>query len=218
MTSKLIHHYRKLRGLAIALALLGLGMQIAAAEGVETAAALSMLEQIKGQMLTALQSPSVREDTSSLRTIVDQVLVPRIDFRAASQLILGAHWKAATSQQRDAFMREFREFLVRFYSSAMTGYITGAMVPENFMTFDATPLRESSNQLTLRSHVWPPSGASIPVDYRLYKSDSWRVIDVSVGGISLARNYRAGFDSTINASGLDELIADLAAKNASPQP
>ncbi len=219
MLKNLFPYARKLATIAL-LSGAGLGLMTlpAAAHASETAAALGMLEQIKSQMLVALETPAVRENNQNLRAVIDEILVPRVDFRAASQLVLGEHWKNATPEQRERFMHEFREFLVRFYSSAMTGYVSTSAVPDDFMSFDSQPLRQSANQMTLRSQITPPSGASIPVDYRLYKTDAWRVIDVSVRGMSMARNYRAGFDATIRSSGIDQLIADLKTKNAVLEP
>lgn len=208
-------YFRPLRIICLALLLSYASFgALATADDGETTEALVMLGQIKEHMLSALQNPQVR-DSAGLRALVDEVLVPRVDFHAASQLVLGKHWKAATADQRERFITEFREFLVRFYSSALAGYISKADVPDTFMTFESEPLQSAKRQLSLRSHVSPPSGDSVAVDYRLFKTDAWRVIDVSVRGISLARSYRAGFDATIQTSGLDALIAELATRNAS---
>ena len=50
----------------------------------------------------------------------------------------------------------------------------------------------------------------------MYKTAfGWKVYDVAIDSVSLVTNYRASFSSTIRQSGIDGLIATLAAK--SPQ-
>ena len=176
--------------------------------------AVLMLNEVKARMLEALRDPALKNNAAGMRTTVAEVLAPKVDFYAASRLVLGKHWKSASAEEREQFVTEFRDFLVRFYASALNGYVQEQQVPEGFMTFADEPVMQKGRQLTLRSYIWPPSGTEVPVDYRLYHSDEWRVFDVSVNGMSLARNYRAGFDSTVRKSGMTQLIADLAAKNA----
>ncbi len=55
----------------------------------------------------------------------------------------------------------------------------------------------------------------ILVEYRMYWRDSWKVIDVSIDGISIVQNYRSNFSSTVKREGLDVLIAQLHERNLS---
>ena len=43
----------------------------------------------------------------------------------------------------------------------------------------------------------------------------WKVYDVVIAGVSLVQNYRSSFNSEIQKSGIDGLIATLANKNKS---
>ena len=56
----------------------------------------------------------------------------------------------------------------------------------------------------------------IPIDYRMHKlSGQWKVYDVVIENVSLISNYRGQFRTAIGRSGIDGLIGELKAKNAS---
>jgi phospholipid transport system substrate-binding protein len=59
----------------------------------------------------------------------------------------------------------------------------------------------------------------VPINYRLnYKDSRWLVNDVVIDGVSLITNYRSQFTGVIRRSGIDGLIAALAAKNGGKSP
>jgi phospholipid transport system substrate-binding protein len=45
------------------------------------------------------------------------------------------------------------------------------------------------------------------------RDGEWKVVDVSVDGISLVRSYRGSFASEIKSNGLDSLLSKLLEKN-----
>jgi len=178
-------------------------------------AARAELEKLAVQMVTALQDPAVRQDVSRIQQLVDQILVPHIDFRASSHLVLGRHWKDASEAQRAAFIDEFQSFLVRFYTSALASYVDTGEVPMDVITFREAPRIKGERQVFVRSFIGQPDTEEIAIDYRMYWGNSWKVIDVSVDGISMVQSYRSSFNSTVKRKGLDELIAQLHERNGS---
>ena len=179
------------------------------------AAARAVLEELASAMVSALQDPSVRQNDQKIQQLVVNVLVPKIDFRVSSNLVLGEYWAAASEPQRSAFIDEFQAFLVRFYAGALANYVDSSDVPPDVMLFNQEPRIKDKRQLIVPSVVSQPNGDSIAVDYRMFFRDSWRVIDVSVGGISMVQSYRSNFTSTVKEHGLDVLIAQLQQRNNS---
>jgi phospholipid transport system substrate-binding protein len=58
----------------------------------------------------------------------------------------------------------------------------------------------------------------LPVDYRLTAAGGlWKISDVVVDGVSLAGNFRAQFDKTIQSSSYDELVKRIRTKLAEEQ-
>ncbi|MGR9092517.1 MAG: MlaC/ttg2D family ABC transporter substrate-binding protein [Gammaproteobacteria bacterium] len=187
----------------------------ATAEPPAATTARSALESIATRMVTALQDATVREDERQLEQLVRTELVPHIDFRVSANLVLGPHWKDATEAQRNAFIEEFRAFLVRFYTSALASHVDSEAIPLDIMSFRDEPKVKDPRQVFVRSYVTQADGKEVAVEYRMFWRDAWKVIDVSVAGISMVQNYRSNFTSTVKQQGLDALIAQLRERNQS---
>ena len=187
--------------------------KVSAEENANVQLARAQLEKVAREMVSALQDPSVRTDVHQIEQLVQRIVVPHIDFRTASNLVLGPHWKNASEPQRAAFINEFQAFLVRFYAGALASYIDSEAVPMNVMSFRDEPRPKGERQAFVRSHIGQSGGDEIAVEYHMYWRDAWKVIDVSVDGISMVKSYRSNFTSTIEQQGLDVLIAQLQQRN-----
>lgn len=142
--------------------------------------------------------------------LVEAKVLPIFDFNRMTQLAVGKHWPGATPQQKKALVTEFRNLLVRTYSTSLTEFSNQAV------EFKPMTIKPDATDVTVRSEIRQPGSQPVPVDYSMYKTDfGWKVYDVAIDGVSLVTNYRASFSSTIRQSGIDGLIALLAAK--SPQ-
>jgi phospholipid transport system substrate-binding protein len=203
--------------LPMLLCLATLSLPVAATAEPDTGAAVAQatLERLSKDMVAGLQDPSVRQNVNEIRDLVERVLVPHIDFRVSSNLVLGPHWADASESQRTAFIDEFRSFLVRFYVGALASYVDSSGVPTDVMTFEDEPKLKNERQLTVFSKVGQANGDKVPVEYRFFLRESWKIIDVSVAGISMVQSYRSNFTSTVKNKGLDVLIAQLHERNLS---
>lgn len=156
------------------------------------------------------QDPDVIHDTTRLRTIATDVVLPRVDFDALSRWVLGKHWRTATSQQRSDFIIEFREMLLGNYLRSVSEY------RDNVVRF--LPLRgeQQAERATVNAEVEQPDGPVVHVSFRMHNvASNWLIYDVSVEGISLVTTHRSSFSQQIHNSGMDGLIASLRSMNAS---
>ncbi len=202
--------------IVILLATLGPGAgSVMAAAGPDPQAAHRLLTGVADDMIAELRNPAIRRDESSVSDLVNRVLVPHIDFEVTARLVLGKHWRAASAAQRAAFVQEFRGFVLRFYTTALADYVASNDVPRDIMAFQPVSAAEAERQMYVRSQVRQQNGQPVSVDYRMYwVDDTWKVVDVSVEGISMAVNYRTNFANEIRAKGIDGLIASLRERNA----
>lgn len=175
--------------------------------------ALLLAKSVARQMMGALSTGEARTNMSELRGIVDKHLVPHIDFRNSSSLVLAKHWQTASETQRVEFITQFRAFLVRFYTEALGGYVKTRDIPEDLISFNDEVEIKSAKQVFVTSNVKQPDGGTVPVVYRMLWNQSWQVVDVSLSGISMVKTYRGNFVSTVESKGLDSLIAQLKEKN-----
>ena len=137
--------------------------------------------------------------------LVEAKILPNFDFNRMTQLVIGKHWPRATAQQKQALVTEFRNLLVRTYSSSLTAFTN--------QTVDFKPLvmKPDDTDVTVRSEIRQPGGQPIPIDYTMYKSTfGWKIYDVTIDSVSLVTNYRSSFSSTIRQKGIDGLIKTLA--------
>lgn len=153
-----------------------------------------------------------------IHDLVEAKVLPHFDFNRMTQLAVGKHWNAATPQQKQSLVKEFRALLVRTYSTSLTAF------KEQVIEFKPFSMRPDDTEVTVHTEVKQPGGKPIPIDYDMYKTAfGWKVYDVSIDGVSLVINYRSSFASTIRQSGIDGLISTLEAKSKSlekvgPQP
>jgi len=73
-----------------------------------------VLEAIRGDR--SLQSG----DIGRFNKLVDDKIVPYVNFEKMTQLAVGRGWRQATPEQRAALTREFRALLVRTYAGAVS--------------------------------------------------------------------------------------------------
>lgn len=140
----------------------------------------------------------------ALYELIDEILLPRFDRRYAAQLVLGRHWRAASEAQREQFIEAFYQSLMRQYSDGLLEFDLSQL---KILPYRGDP---SKPRTVVRTVVVLDDGTEAPVDYGLVKKDSgWQVFDVTIEGISYVRNFRAEFNSEIQAKGLDAVIQRL---------
>jgi phospholipid transport system substrate-binding protein len=156
-------------------------------------------------------------DRRRLMDLVDAKVLPHFDFQRMTRLAVGRHWAAASPEQRETLVSEFRNLLVRTYANAFLTYQREHVVDP---TVEIRPGRrgQTPEDVTVQTIVRNPGEQPIMVDYDMVKTgDHWKVYDVVVGGVSLVTTYRTTFSQEIQQSGVDGLIRLLKEKNRSPQ-
>lgn len=160
-----------------------------------------------------LRNDDIKKDANIAYSIVGDTILPHIDFRRISQLVLGKYWRRANEEQRKRFSLEFQSFLVRTYVTAMVEFSDQIISQANNVRY--LPFRNSDPEdVTVRVEIKLPDRAPVSVHYSLYLKDAnWFIYDISVEGISLATTYRSSFASEIRRGGIDKLINKLASRN-----
>ena len=151
-------------------------------------------------------------DVNKLMQLVDDKLMPHVNFRRMTSLATGPAWRKATPEQQKRLQDEFKILLVRTYAGALSQVSDQVVVVK--------PLRpgQEDRNLVVNTEV-RGKGDPIQLDYRLEKTpgegSGWMIFDLNVLGVWLIENYRTQFTKEINAGGIDALIASLVARNKS---
>jgi phospholipid transport system substrate-binding protein len=197
-------------------ALLGAGLATApAAQAQGTASAAltapdALVKSLSEDVLASIRrDPTLQSgDIGRLNALVDEKILPHVNFEKMTRLAVGRGWREATPEQRQALTREFRSLLVRTYAGAVS---TAKDYQVRMQPFRAEP---ADNDVTVRTQAVPGRGEPIQLDYRLERTAAgWKIYDVNVLGIWLVENYRNTFAGEISRGGIDGLIKSLADRN-----
>ena len=193
------------------LATAALTVVVSASVRAAEAAADALVRQISVDVIdTAKADKAIQAgDLSRIATLVDTKVMPHVAFDVVTRSAVGPKWREATPDQRAKLQAEFKTLLVRVYAGAL------AQLKDQTVEVTKTVPVPGGNQVVVQTEV---RGKSEPIklDYRLDKpADTWKIIDVNVGGLWLVQNYRTQFAQELAKGGLDGLIATLVERNKS---
>ena len=162
----------------------------------------SVVDELKSNMGT------FKTDPQTVYQMVDELVLPHFDFVAMTDLALGSYKDEVDTEQKPAIVSQFRQLLVRTYSSALFEYTDQELI---FLPMEGA---ESEGLVTVRIEIEQAGGFPIPINYTLrLGKDGWKVFDVSVDEVSLVTNYRSSFARAIKKNGVDGLIKTLQERN-----
>ena len=147
-------------------------------------------------------STSQNEKESQFGKLFDK----NFDVPSISRFVLGKYWKQASLDQKKKFIKAFRNYIVKTYSSRFNEYSGEQLTLLNFEN-------ESNPKIFLvHTALERDDAAMIKVDWRIgKKKDRYVILDIIIEGISLAVTQRSEFVSVIdqNDGSIDKLISLL---------
>jgi phospholipid transport system substrate-binding protein len=142
------------------------------------------------------------------RQRVEEIFYSRVDFDTLSRLVLGHDWSQLSEEQRSEFQRQFKQSLSTTYGRNVESYA-------NERVTVIGDHQEPRGDWTVRTKIVRHGADDISVDYRLRESDdTWKIIDLTIEGLSLASNYRSQFQEILANGSIDRLLTLLREKNA----
>jgi phospholipid transport system substrate-binding protein len=170
----------------------------------------ALIKEVSTDVLEAVKADKSIQagDLRKVIALVDQKVLPHVNFQRMTAAAVGRYWRQATPEQQKRLQDEFKLLLVRTYSGALSQVSAEQKV-------ELKPMRSSpsDNEVVVRTEI-RGKGDPIQLDYRLEKAgDTWKIYDVNVMGVWLVENYRNSFAQEIGANGIDGLIAKLAERN-----
>jgi len=186
----------------LSVAAVGAHAQAKAPDALIKEVSTDVLDAVKADK--SIQSGDIRKVTA----LVDQKVMPYVNFQRMTSQAVGRYWRQATPEQQKRLQDEFKLLLVRTYSGALSQVSAEQAV-------ELKPMRSqpTDNEVVVRTEI-RGKGDPIQLDYRLEKAgETWKIYDVNVMGVWLVENYRNSFAQEIGANGIDGLIAKLAERN-----
>jgi phospholipid transport system substrate-binding protein len=172
----------------------------------------ALINRLTKEALDTLQADTAVQsgDVSRIMALVDEKVMPHVNFQRMTASAVGPGWRQATPEQRKRLEIEFKTLLVRTYA--------GAMSQAKNLSFSILPMRSApqDKEVVVRTLI-KGRGDPVQLDYRLEKTPGqgagWKVFNLNVMGVWLVDTYRSQFAQEINARGIDGLIATLTERN-----
>lgn len=146
-----------------------------------------------------------QDNPQAFRAFVNEYVAPNLAFERMAEIALGRHLQAVRSEGKfGEFESAFRSLLTRVYSSSWENYINGEVRVVGLPTVD------KYNRARVRAQVIDNQGKRDNIEFALwYNNNKWQVYDATFANVSLISGYRNTFDSEIQQSGIDALIAKM---------
>ncbi len=158
-----------------------------------------------GNEAGALQSAAKAQAPEKRKAALRDLVRRGFNLELTSQFVLGKYWNRATAQQRAEFQDLFTEYLLNRYARHL-----GAYRAETLSVVASHPVGDKDVQTSIEG----VEGAANPV-WRVRAQDGqYKIIEVSIEGVSLALTQRREFAAVINRKGLDGLLDMLREKLA----
>ena len=174
----------------------------------------ALIKRLSSEVIDSIKADKSIQagDVSRIATLVDQKIMPNVNFQRMTASAVGPAWRQATPEQQKRLQDEFKILLVRTYA--------GALSQVSDQTIIVKPLRAAADdkEVVVRTEV-KGRGDPIQLDYRMEKTpgqgSGWQIFNLNVLGVWLVETYRSQFAQEINAKGVDGLIGTLVERNKS---
>lgn len=148
-------------------------------------------------------------DISKLIDWAEKSILKDFDFNRMTRLAVGKDWRQASPEQQKQLVYEFRKLLVRTFANAFVG-----IKKDQTIEYKPLKLNPDDQSVVVKTLIVKPGAKPIDVNFSMEKmTDSWKVYDVTMAGVSMITNYRDAFSQEIHTNGVDGLIKMLAEKN-----
>jgi phospholipid transport system substrate-binding protein len=174
-----------------------------AAPAADTQTPMALTREVLGRSNAIVKGPG---DRKQKLTALSDLLRGFLDTDALARLAAGKNLEGRSPAETQEFLTLFHEFFVRTYV-------------QRLLLFDAPDFtfgeeKVKGDQAQVATQVVTP-GDSFAVDYTFHRNpDGWRVTDIVVEGVSLARNFRSQFDAAVAKDSFQGLLDRLRAKVA----
>lgn len=142
--------------------------------------------------------PLFRKNPDHLYVIIEENLVPYVDFDRIARRIMARHYQAATPAQRARFGEVFKTSLIRAYGTALAEYDD-----QRFVVLPAGRGDVEPDRATVRMEVTLSDGKVYPISYSMFldPKGAWKLENLVLNGINLGLTYRNNFAELMTRHG-----------------
>ena len=169
----------------------------AAASGTATEAVKERDAEIRAAL-----PPEGSSVTPETRKKIEGIVTRAIDLKGMAESALGPRWKQMTESQRKRLVAAFEGRFKSLSGSELDSYRTTNIEYQPEVASD-----EGLVKVPTRVVV---KGEPTEIAYTLRRDKTgWRIVDITVDGVSTVENYRSSFARVISKDGVEGLIRKL---------
>ncbi|GAM54450.1 auxiliary component yrbC [Vibrio ishigakensis] len=183
---------------------------LSAAATVDKTKPYLMMEQVGGNTFDRLkdEQQALREQPELLKTVVEEELMPYVNYRYAGLKVLGNHLKRADKGEVSEFLVAFRAYLVTSYAQVLTQYQDQKI---NYAREKAIP--ENQRIVSIPVEIVQKNKPPIKIEFKWRKdrkSGEWQAFDMVAEGVSLLSSKQSEWGGKIRSDGLPAVTEELA--------
>lgn len=155
--------------------------------------------------------PTFKKNPDHLYVIVEENLVPYVDFDRIAKRVMARQYKTATPEQRARFGEVFRKSLIRAYGSALANYND-----QKFVVLPPGRGDVEADRATVNMEVTMRDGTVYKISYAMYLNEqgAWKLENLVLEGVNLGMTYRNNFAEMVQQYGgdIDKVIANWSSR------
>ncbi|GAA6171422.1 phospholipid-binding protein MlaC [Colwellia sp. KU-HH00111] len=168
-----------------------------------------VLQNIGNKLFTriAANQQEIEKFPALMQVIVEEELMPSIDYQYASYRILGKNLRNTTPAQREQFVSSMRHYLAKTYATALKQYNNQQVI------FESEKPVKNKRIVAIKTQIVDTNKPTIDVVFKMRqnkKTGQWKAYDMVVEGISLLSSKKAELSSRIAKQGVEQVAIELA--------
>lgn len=142
-----------------------------------------------------------------VKQIIEQELMPHVDYRYAAFKILGKYIQEISKEEREEFALAMKDYLTVIYVNALSQY------KNQKITFQsAEKLKKGKKIAVVKALITEQGTPDIAINFKLRldkKTNQWKAFDMVIEGISLISSKQAEITSRIRASDIQTVTLEI---------
>lgn len=175
----------------------------APAKANDTDPTAKFIAKLGDEAISIISNSELSEDKkkSQFSSLLDNYF----DVKTIGRFAMGRHWRDATEEQRDEYLKLFKEMVLDVYSKRFSDYTN-----EKLEVLKAEKINDRDT-IVKSQVVFGNNRPPLVLDWRVRdKQGQSRIIDLSVEGVSMSVTQRSDFSSIIQRNGeVEALLSEL---------
>jgi phospholipid transport system substrate-binding protein len=174
-----------------------------------------LIEDVMYDVIYAIRRDRERYENNDeeVYKLVKRKIMPHVDVRKMSKIVLGRYWRRMTIEQQTEFMYLFETITTRSYAVYILEYKDSYS-----LHFNRTIYQNNRASAVVHMILKLEQNREVDTRFALYQSPvsteegRWKIFNLSIEGINFGMVYRSTYSSVIRQSGIPGLLDKMRQK------